>query len=88
MTWKGIKPLVNLVEGTYEKGVKVLAKELEQLQPFKANILEYLSSAELVNKKTLMAYLMSFFQASIVYDGHHSIRWSNSNIQANGLKCD
>ncbi|MFM7352229.1 MAG: ISAzo13 family transposase [Microcystis aeruginosa] len=34
MTWKGIKPLVNLVEGTYEKGVKVLAKELEQLQPF------------------------------------------------------
>ena len=36
MTWKGIKPLVHLVEGTYEKGVKVLAKELEQLQPFKA----------------------------------------------------
>jgi hypothetical protein len=36
MTWKGIKPLVNLVEGTYEKGVKVLAKELEQLQPFNA----------------------------------------------------
>jgi hypothetical protein len=36
MTWKGIKPLVNLVEGTYEKGVKVLAKELEQLQPFTA----------------------------------------------------
>jgi hypothetical protein len=34
MTWKGIKPLVHLVEGTYEKGVKVLAKELEQLQPF------------------------------------------------------
>ena len=28
--------IVNLVEGTYEKGVKVLAKELEQLQPFKA----------------------------------------------------
>ncbi|QGZ88749.1 ISAzo13-like element transposase-related protein [Microcystis aeruginosa] len=26
MTWKGIKPLVHLVEGTYEKGVKVLAK--------------------------------------------------------------
>ncbi|BCU13201.1 hypothetical protein [Microcystis aeruginosa] len=26
--------IVNLVEGTYEKGVKVLAKELEQLQPF------------------------------------------------------
>jgi hypothetical protein len=25
-----------LVEGTYEKGVKVLAKELEQLQPFNA----------------------------------------------------
>jgi hypothetical protein len=36
MTWKGIKPLVHLVEGTYEKGVKVLAKELEQLQPFNA----------------------------------------------------
>ena len=36
MTWKGIKPLVNLVEGTYEKGVKVLTKELEQLQPFNA----------------------------------------------------
>jgi len=34
MTWKGIKPLVHLVEGTYEKGMKVLAKELEQLQPF------------------------------------------------------
>ena len=26
MTWKGIKPLVHLGEGTYEKGVKVLAK--------------------------------------------------------------
>jgi hypothetical protein len=25
-----------LVEGTYEKGVKVLTKELEQLQPFNA----------------------------------------------------
>jgi len=36
MTWKGIKPLVHLVEGTYEKGVKVLAKELEQLPPFNA----------------------------------------------------
>jgi hypothetical protein len=36
MTWKGIKPLVHLVEGTYEKGVKVLTKELEQLQPFNA----------------------------------------------------
>jgi hypothetical protein len=36
MTWKGIKPLVHLVEGTYEKGVKVLAKELEQLQSFNA----------------------------------------------------
>ncbi len=34
MTRKGIKPLVHLLEGTYEKGVKVLAKELEQLQPF------------------------------------------------------
>jgi hypothetical protein len=31
MTWKGIKPLVSLVEGTDEKGVKVLTKELEQL---------------------------------------------------------
>ena len=36
MTRKGIKPLVHLLEGTYEKGVKVLAKELEQLQPFNA----------------------------------------------------
>ena len=36
MHWKGIKPLVNLVEGTYEKVVKVLAKELEQLPPFNA----------------------------------------------------
>ncbi|MFM6517569.1 MAG: ISAzo13-like element transposase-related protein [Microcystis panniformis] len=36
MTWKGIKPLVSLVEGTDEKGVKVLTKELEQLQPFNA----------------------------------------------------
>jgi hypothetical protein len=34
MTWKGIKPLVHLVGGTYEKVVKVLAKEVEQLQPF------------------------------------------------------
>jgi hypothetical protein len=25
---------VHLLEGTYEKGMKVLAKELEQLQPF------------------------------------------------------
>ena len=34
MTWKGIYPTVRLVEGIYEKGVKVLAKELEKLLPF------------------------------------------------------
>lgn len=34
MTWKGRSPIVHLVEGTYEKGVKVLAKELEALLPF------------------------------------------------------
>lgn len=34
MTWKGIAPTVSLVEGIYEKGVKALAKELEQVLPF------------------------------------------------------
>ncbi|NQE38612.1 hypothetical protein E5S67_06397 [Microcoleus sp. IPMA8] len=30
MTWKGIKPIVHLVETTYEKGIKVLPHELKQ----------------------------------------------------------
>ncbi|MGL5939802.1 MAG: ISAzo13-like element transposase-related protein, partial [Waterburya sp.] len=34
MTWKGIKPIVHLVETTYEKGVKVLSQELKHYQPF------------------------------------------------------
>ena len=34
MTWKGINPIVHLVENTYEKGVKVLSDELKQYQPF------------------------------------------------------
>lgn len=34
MTWKGKKPSVYLVEMIYEKGVKVLPKELEELLPF------------------------------------------------------
>ncbi len=34
MTWKGLSPLVRLVERTYEKGVIASAQELESLQPF------------------------------------------------------
>lgn len=34
MTWKGINPIVHLVENTYDKGVKVLSDELKQYQPF------------------------------------------------------
>jgi hypothetical protein len=33
MTWKGISPIVNLVETTYEKGIKVLLDELCQYLP-------------------------------------------------------
>ncbi|MEG4459033.1 MULTISPECIES: ISAzo13-like element transposase-related protein [unclassified Microcoleus] len=33
MTWKGIKPIVHLIEITYEKGVKVLPHELKQYLP-------------------------------------------------------
>ncbi len=33
MTWKGITPIVHLVETTYEKGITVLSQELEQYQP-------------------------------------------------------
>lgn len=33
MTLKGIAPIVHLVETTYEKGIKVLSRELEQYQP-------------------------------------------------------
>lgn len=33
MTWKGIAPIVNLVETTYEKGIKVLPEELKQYFP-------------------------------------------------------
>jgi hypothetical protein len=34
MTWKGIAPIVHLVETTYQTGVKVLVDELEQYKPF------------------------------------------------------
>jgi hypothetical protein len=34
MTWKGIAPIVHMVEATYEKGIKVLAETLEQYLPF------------------------------------------------------
>jgi hypothetical protein len=34
MTWKAIAPVVYLVDGIYEKGVKVLAEELESYLPF------------------------------------------------------
>ena len=34
MTWKGVKPIVHLVENTYEKGVKVLSDELKHYQSF------------------------------------------------------
>ena len=34
MTWKGINPIVHLVEKTYEKGIKVLFEELKHYQPF------------------------------------------------------
>ncbi|MEG4215584.1 hypothetical protein QUA27_26230 [Microcoleus sp. Pol14C6] len=33
MTWQGIKPVIHLVETTYEKGIKVLPKELKQYLP-------------------------------------------------------
>lgn len=32
MTWKGITPIVHVVENTYEKGITVLSQELEQYQ--------------------------------------------------------
>ncbi|UIE38358.1 hypothetical protein KIK02_01480 [Leptodesmis sichuanensis A121] len=34
MTWKAMNPVVYLVEGIYEKGVKVLAEELADYLPF------------------------------------------------------
>jgi len=34
MTWKGLKPIVHLLETTYEKGIKVPSQELEQYLPF------------------------------------------------------
>lgn len=34
MTWKGIAPIVQLVETTYERGIKVRPEELKQYQPF------------------------------------------------------
>jgi len=34
MTWKQVVPIVHWVETTYAKGVKVLADELKQYQPF------------------------------------------------------
>ena len=33
MTWKGISPIVHLIETTYEKGITVLSQQLEQYQP-------------------------------------------------------
>jgi hypothetical protein len=33
MTWKGIAPIVHLVETTYEKGIKVLPEDLQQFFP-------------------------------------------------------
>jgi hypothetical protein len=32
MTWRGVSPIVHLVEATYEKGVKVLPEELKHYQ--------------------------------------------------------
>jgi transposase len=34
MTWKGLSPIVQLLETTYEKGIKVLPQELEQFLLF------------------------------------------------------
>jgi hypothetical protein len=34
MSWKAMSPVVYLVDGIYEKGVKVLAEELEAYLPF------------------------------------------------------
>jgi Rhodopirellula transposase DDE domain len=34
MAWNGITPIVQLVETTYDKGVKVLPEELQQFFPF------------------------------------------------------
>lgn len=34
MTWKGITPIVHLVQTTYKTGIKVLPQELEQYKPF------------------------------------------------------
>jgi len=34
MTWKGLAPIVHRVPAIYEKGIKVLADELEQYQSF------------------------------------------------------
>ncbi|MEG3987023.1 hypothetical protein QUA13_07660 [Microcoleus sp. S28C3] len=34
MTWKGLKPIVHLLETTYEKGINVLSQELEQYLRF------------------------------------------------------
>ncbi|MDE5095445.1 MAG: hypothetical protein O4804_14875 [Trichodesmium sp. St11_bin5] len=32
--WKGVAPIIHLVETTYQTGVKVLADELEHYKPF------------------------------------------------------
>ncbi len=34
MTWRGIAPMVHLVNTTYQTGIKVLSDELEQYKPF------------------------------------------------------
>jgi hypothetical protein len=34
MTWKAMSPMIYLVEGIYQKGIKVLAEDLESYLPF------------------------------------------------------
>ncbi|NQE35576.1 hypothetical protein E5S67_03311 [Microcoleus sp. IPMA8] len=34
MTWKGLKPIVHLLETTYEKGIKVPSQELKKYLRF------------------------------------------------------
>ena len=41
MTWKGIKPMVKLVEKTYEKGIKASSEDLELAKEY------WLASSEL-----------------------------------------
>jgi len=34
MTWKGLKPIIHLVNTTYERGIKVLPDELDPYKSF------------------------------------------------------